>query len=140
MIEREKAFLGKGWGFPPTFNKVVGSVEMAEAEVDIRQSLYVLFSTIPGERMMRPDYGCNLHRHVFGSINHTLFLELKSLIADAILFFEPRITLEEIRIDADKARDGVLYIDLTYTIRQTNSRSNVVYPFYLTEGTNIRPV
>ena len=140
MALDEKSFLGRGWSFPPTFDHKTGEAVLVDEAEDIRQSLYILFTTIPGERIMRPRFGCNLFSQVFNQINTTTQTYIKGLIADAILYFEPRITLEEIQFDDYDALEGVLYIQLTYTIRKTNTRTNVVYPFYVNEGTDIQPL
>ena len=102
--------------------------------------LLILFSTTPGERVMLPEYGCELHTHVFDGSDNTTLTHIKSLIADAILFFEPRIKLEEIQLDTGRMPEGILQIILDYTVLTTNSRSNMVIPYYLTEGTNIRAI
>ncbi len=129
-------YLGKGWAFPPAFIKNIG-VEMAEAEEDIRQSLQILFSTTPGERIFRFDYGCNIRQWVFEEMK----LSIKTLITDeikrAILYYEPRIDVEKINVEIKDPSEGILWIDLDYRIRQTNNRSNMVYPFYFKEGTNL---
>ncbi|WP_322044101.1 GPW/gp25 family protein [Paraburkholderia sp. J67] len=136
----DKAFLGRGWQFPPSFDKAGAGVLMAEAEADIHQSLMVLFSTVPGERVMLPDYGCPLHLHVFDAMDQYNLTLLQSLISDAVLRYEPRILLEEVDFDLSRAMDGLLRITLTYLIRQTNTRSNMVFPFYRSEGTNVRTI
>lgn len=129
-------YLGKGWSFPPAFMKGQG-VEMAESEEDIQQSLRILFSTTPGERIFRFDYGCNIRQWVFDEMN----LSTKTLIIDAIkqaiLYYEPRIEVEKINVEIKDAFEGILWINLDYTVRQTNSRSNIVFPFYFKEGTNL---
>ena len=140
MAFDEKSFLGRGWSFPPTFDRATGEVVLANEKEDIEQSLYILFTTIPGERIMRPRFGCNLFSQVFNQINTTTETYIRGLIADAILDFEPRITLEDIQFDIHDALEGVLYIQLTYTIRKTNTRTNMVYPFYTKEGTDIQPL
>lgn len=140
MAFDEKSFLGRGWSFPPTFDHETGELVLVDEDDDIKQSLYILFTTIPGERIMRPRYGCNLFSQVFNQINTTTETYIRGLIADAILYFEPRITLEDIQFDSADAVDGLLYIELTYTIRKTNTRTNMVYPFYIKEGTNIQPL
>ena len=140
MAFDEKSFLGRGWSFPPTFDRETGDLVLVDEEEDIKQSLYILFTTIPGERIMRPRYGCDLHSQVFNQINTTTQTYIRGLIADAILYFEPRITLEDIQFDTRDALEGMLYIELTYTIRKTNTRTNMVYPFYIKEGTNIQPL
>jgi phage baseplate assembly protein W len=129
-----EGFLGKGWAFPPAFNQAAQTVAMVTAEEDIRESLQILLATIPGERVMLPDYGCLIHQHVFDLMGETLFTEIKALIEHAILHYEPRINLENISYSEDQY-EGRLLIELDYTIIQTNTRSNLVIPFYLTEGT-----
>ena len=140
MTDIDKAFLGVGWSFPPEFLKrgrAVG-VKMVTEEEDIRESLGILLSTRPGERVMHPTYGCGLHAMVFETINESTVTEIKDLIERAILFFEPRITLEDIEVYTEDALDGTLKIQLNYTVRKTNTRSNVVYPFYYLEGSQVR--
>lgn len=142
-MAESKQFLGRGWGFPPTFQRESGqggTVCMVAADEDIRQSLLILFSTVPGERVMLPGYGCQLHRHVFDPMNQHTKTQLEVLISDAILRFEPRILLEEMQFDMAGALDGQLNITLMYLIRATNTRSNMVFPFYTTEGNNVRRI
>jgi uncharacterized protein len=133
--QKDGDFLGKGWAFPPSFDREEQTVTMATAEEDIRQSLYILLYTIPGERVMLPDYGCFLHNHVFDLMGETLITHLKGLIEHAILFFEPRVVLEEIAITIADSGTGRLEIVIDYRIIQTNTRNNMVIPFYLKEGT-----
>ena len=133
----EKSFLGTGWSFPPTFHHDRNSVEMVSEEEDIRQSLYMLISTTPGERLMRPAYGCDLQKLVFEQISHTLRIEIIELVQTAILYFEPRIRVEEVNVTIDPNNYGLLYILVDYVVKSTNSRSNIVYPFYLKEGTHV---
>lgn len=139
----EQSFLGRGWAFPPAFSKPAGGrpgeVRMVSADEDIRQSLAILLSTAPGERVMRPEFGCGIKSHVFTDITYGTLAEMKDLIERAVLFFEPRINLDEIRISDRELHNGLLEIILLYTIRQTNTRSNMVYPFYIAEGTNVAP-
>ncbi len=138
MANASRPYLGRGWGFPPAFDRGTHELRMVEEEADIRESLFILLSTIRGERVMLPDYGAGLHARVFDRTDNTTLTYLKSQIADAILFFEPRIRLEEISIDAKESADGRLLVRLTYFIPSTNSRSNMVYPFYVREGTDLR--
>ena len=88
---------------------------------------------------MVPTYGCALWQMVFQGITTTLMSEIEDYVRQAVLYWEPRIDVDEVSVQPDASRDGVVLIDLAYTVRQTNSRSNLVYPFYLAEGT-IRPV
>ena len=133
----DKSFLGTGWGFPPEFDRSSGQVRMVSAEEDIDESLRILMSTVPKERLMQPTYGCGLNSLVFENMNESVLTLIRDTIQRAVLFFEPRIALDDIEIDAKQAYEGVLYIKLDYTVRTTNTRSNLVYPFYFQEGTNI---
>ncbi len=130
-----EGFLGKGWSFPPAFDLPQQTVVMVTAEDDIRESLAILLSTIPGERIMLPEYGCLLHDHVFDRIGMTLRTTIKGLLSHAILHFEPRIIVENIAIQIENNLEGLLEILLEYKIIQTNTRSNLVIPYYLKEGT-----
>jgi phage baseplate assembly protein W len=131
----DKSFLGTGWSFPPTFMRAAGAVVMVSDDKDIRESLWILFSTSLGERVMLPQYGCQLWRMVFRAINTTLTTELKDMIAQAILMWEPRITVDTISVTPDDTLNGLLRIEVGYTIRKTNVRSNLVYPFFTQEMT-----
>lgn len=133
----KEAFLGKGWKFPPEFRKGFSPTVLVQEEEDIREGLRILLSTRPGERVHRYDFGCGIHRFVQEEMTLTNQTLLKEVIRQAILLFEPRVTLNEIRFNMENAEEGVIYISLDYTVRRTNSRSNMVYPFYLREGTNL---
>ncbi|MDP3528536.1 GPW/gp25 family protein [Methylicorpusculum sp.] len=110
---------------------------MTEAEADIAASLEILLSTAQGERVMLPQYGCNLQELLF----ETLDTRMKTLMADkvesAILYHEPRIELEKVSLDDSLALEGVVLISVAYRVKTTNSRFNFVYPFYKQEGTDI---
>lgn len=129
-----KAFLGRGWSFPPVVTEQ--GVRMSAYEQDIRESLRVLFSTSPGERVNRYDYGCPLRRYVFEPMTVQTLTQMRNDISRAVILFEPRIELEDVSFEEQPA-EGVLLIRLAYTVIRTNNRSNMVYPFYLNEGTNI---
>ena len=133
----QSSFLGTGWSFPPTFQNATRRVEMSAEEEDIRESLIILLSTRPGERVMNPLYGCNLDDLLFSPLTLTLKSFVSDLIETAILYFEPRINLESIEISQNSELDGELLIELNYVVRSTNSRKNLVYPFYRGEGTDI---
>ena len=132
-----QAFLGTGWSFPPEFKKINKAVIMTSDEEDIRSSLEILLSTKIGERIMLPKYGCNMDELIFNPLNRTLKTYVSDLIKTAILYFEPRIDVEKIDITQGDDLEGELLVILDYKIRTTNSRVNMVYPFYKGEGTNI---
>lgn len=132
---RDRSFLGTGWAFPPRFDPTTGAVVLVSDEDDIRQSLTILMRTRPGERVMHPRYGCDIYRFVFAQVDATTTTEIRDAIAQAILFFEPRVLLEDVRLHVDEALEGRLDIEIGYRIRATNNRANIVFPFYLQEGT-----
>lgn len=129
-------FLGQGWAFPPRFVKGVNSVALVKAEEDIKQSLGILFSTTLGERVMRPDFGCNMVQQVFEPTEPAFQTYINNLISQAISTYETRIDLDNIEIEIQNL-EGRVDITVNFTIRATNSRSNIVYPYYLNEGTNV---
>lgn len=135
-METDQSFIGTGWAFPPRFIKEIGT-EMVSGEEDVRQSLTILLSTTPGERLFRFDYGCNIRQWVFEEMNLSNETLLVECIEEAILFYEPRIEVEHIAIDTKDEREGILWIRIDYRIRETNTRSNMVYPYYFKEGTNL---
>ena len=135
MDDPEQAILGTGWSFPPTFSRADVSVVMVSGVDNVRQSLWVLFSTALGERVMLPDYGSQIWQMVFRSINTTLLTQLADMVSQAILYWEPRIDVVDINVTPDASDAGRVLIMVDYVVRRTNSRSNMVYPFYLREMT-----
>ena len=128
------AFLGRGWSFPLELTEE--GVRMSSYEQDIKESLRILFSTSPGERVNRYDYGCPLRRYVFEPLTAQTLVRMRNDITRAVILFEPRITLEDVSFE-EQPEQGLLLIHLTYTVARTNNRNNMVYPFYLNEGTNV---
>jgi len=136
-MENKKSFLGVGWGFPPEFKMGQKSVKMISDEEDIKSSLHILLTTRLGERVMLPEYGCNLEELLFENLDRTLITYIIELIKTAILYHEPRIDVIKIDISETEPLEGKLIIEIEYRIRATNSRTNVVFPFYKEEGTDI---
>jgi phage baseplate assembly protein W len=128
-----KDFLGAGWSFPPTFTRLSYSVDMVRDDNDIHESLYILFSTNLGERLMVPLYGTGLNRMVFKALTTTLMSQIKTMVQQAILMYEPRIDVDLIDVTQDVKNPDLVLVSVHYTIRKTNTRSNMVYPFYLTQ-------
>lgn len=128
------AFLGSGWSFPLELTE--DGVKMSSYEKDIEESLHILFSTSPGERVNRYDYGCPLRRYAFESLTAQTLVRMRNDISRAVILFEPRITLEDVSFE-EQPPEGLLLIHFTYTVMRTNNRNNMVYPFYLNEGTNV---
>lgn len=135
MDEGNPGFLGRGWAFPPRIDSYSGQARMVEANSDIAESLRILMSTRPGERIMQPDYGCRLHEQVFETSDGATRASIETAIRQAILFYEPRITLHSVLVALDAWMEGKMSVTLEYTVDQTNSRANMVFPFYEDEGT-----
>ena len=120
--------------FPPGLHGRGAEVAMVSGPDDIHQSLEVLLATRLGERVMQDTFGCDLHHVLFEDIDQGLINSLTSLISDAILYHEPRITLNRVDIVESAAQQGLVLIGIDYTIKSTNARFNMVYPFYLNEA------
>ncbi|WP_136513099.1 GPW/gp25 family protein [Geomonas edaphica] len=130
-------FLGRGWSFPPDFDKSLPGVAMLEHEADIVASLQTLLSTSQGERAMLPQYGCNLDDLVFENLDTGTKALMADKIETAILYHEPRIELESINLDDTRELEGVVLIEVVYRVKTTNSRFNFVFPYYRLEGTDL---
>lgn len=137
FINSSSAFLGRGWGFPVTFRRGSNAVDMLEGENDIQSSLEILLATSLGERVMQPDYGCNLDKLIFEPLNTTFSTFITDQIRTAILFNEPRVVLDNIDYIVDNP-GGRIDISIDYTIIATNSRANLVFPYYFNEATDIQ--
>ena len=137
-MSQENPFLGTGWDFPPTFSRDTNAAAMISDVEDIQSSLHILLTTSLGERIMRPTYGCNLRDYLFEPLDASLTAFIKDLVKTAILYFEPRILLEKVNIEAFPLQ-GRVDISLDYRVRNTNSRYNYVLPFYENEAAQAGP-
>jgi phage baseplate assembly protein W len=134
IVQAGKAFLGAGWAFPVQLEPD-GEIAEAVYETDIRQAIRIILGTNPGERVMRPDFGAGLNAFVFEPVSPTTMSQLANAVESALVNWEPRIDVEGVQVTQDRAELGRLLIDITYRVRATNSVTNLVYPFYLEEGT-----
>jgi uncharacterized protein len=135
-VADDQQFLGTGWGFPVTFGNQGRAVTVAKAEEDIHQSLEILLSTSVGERVLNPTFGWKRDALMFEPLSTSFGAYLTREIETAILFFEPRVDLNSINFESEPDQEGLVLIRVDYTIRTTNTRTNLVYPFYLTQATN----
>ena len=136
MNPSDKSLLGRGWSFLPTFRREWYGVEMLHEEEDMRSSIHIIISTITGERIMQPTFGCNLQPKLFEVMNVPNIALIEKLVRDALVYHEPRIIVEEVTSEV-KQQEGTLLITIQYTIITTNTRYNYVFPFYMNEATNI---
>lgn len=132
---RNLSFLGQGWSFPPQFDPATKELALVQEAEDIRQSLYVLFHTEPGERVMQPTYGCALRQFLFEMPVSSTLARLEEEVCNAILHFEPRINVQLVQTDTSDLANGILRLEVNYVIRTLNSRHNIVFPFFLQEAT-----
>jgi Bacteriophage baseplate protein W len=130
-----KAFLGRGWAYPVRASARQDDVALVEHEEDVREAVRIILATNRGERVMRPDFGAGLDDFLFESINTTTLALVRHRVEEALIIWEPRIRIE--RIDAQPHIGERSRIDITieYRVRTTNAFYNLVYPFYLQEGT-----
>lgn len=122
-------FIGTGWAFPLGFEPS-GSVIMAHGEEKIEQAMRLILSTYPGERPMRPQWGSTLRDNVFGGTGPENAAAIAHEVERSLEYWEPRANVNEVLVYPDPGRDGLLYIDIMYTVRGTNSPRNLVFPFY----------
>lgn len=133
-MENNDAFLGQGWAFPPEFFANGSEVELVSGNEDIRHSLLTILSTGKGERTMLPNFGCDLSQFLFEEMDQSMMNEMKAMIENAILNDEPRIKVDDINFEFPPSDLGLVLISIDYSIRTTNNRYNLVYPFYLKEA------
>jgi uncharacterized protein len=123
-------FLGVGWTSPVTLDKN-GQIEMAEYDEAVRQSIWMILGTAPGERMMRPDFGCGIHNLMFAPNSAGTTGQAVNDVRRSLIEWEPRIDVLEVQVVPDETQPNLLLIQLNYRVRSTNNRFNLVYPFYL---------
>lgn len=127
------AFLGTGCRFPVTVNPVTGRFEESSYEDNIKESIYLIVMTRKGERVMRPDFGCDIHQFLFDILDYTTKSRIRKAVKDALFRWEPRIKNIEVEIRDKAMEDNALEISVNYRVRTTNSPYNLVFPFYLKE-------
>ncbi|MDO4803532.1 MAG: GPW/gp25 family protein [Lachnospiraceae bacterium] len=129
-------FLGRGFAFPLRVDPLTGRVEMADYEDSICQAVYIILMTRKGERVMRPDFGCDIHNDAFGRPDFETLSRIEDSVREALILWEPRI--RDINVEAKLTDDGNIDVIINYVVRATNNPYNLVYPFYINEGLSIR--
>src|SRR5437016_5023704 len=132
-MANDMSFLGRGWSFPPVFSKLEKEVQMLEAEDDIQSSIEIILATEAGERVLLPGFGWKRNGWLFESLSTTSATVIQKEIETALLIYEPRINLNEVALQPGTLEEGKVNILVDYTVRSTNTRYNLVFPFYLTE-------
>lgn len=133
-MQREKAFLGTGWNFPLRVDEQTGRIMTVSQEEDIAQSINIILSTKMGERVMRPDFGCDLHEYTFSNIQSDEIAEIRRSVKEALRRWETRVVGVEVNADTSELHLGRLLLNIEYRVRATNTPYNLVFPYYITEG------
>ncbi|MFJ8251154.1 GPW/gp25 family protein [Streptomyces sp. NPDC094466] len=123
-------FIGAGWAFPPRTD-ATGSIALVRGEHELEESIRLILATSPGERPMRPEFGCAVNDYVFAPADAGTAGQLAYEVRLALERWEPRIEVTEVVVRFDEADNGVLYIDIGYTVRGANDPRNLVFPFYV---------
>lgn len=129
MTARDTRFFGVGWRLPLTVED--GRMAPARYEESIRQAIWIILATARGERQMRPDFGCGIHDLVFAPLSAATVGRVVTEVREALVRWEPRIDLDDVTAVPDEDAPNRLLIGIEYRVRATNSRFNLVYPFYL---------
>lgn len=123
-------FVGAGWAFPLRTDRT-GGIALVHDQREIEESIHLILATSPGERPMRPEFGCAVHDYVFAPADAATAGDIAYVVRVALNRWEPRIDLKNVLVNFDGVDDGVLLIDVKYTIRGTNDPRNLVFPFYV---------
>jgi phage baseplate assembly protein W len=126
-------FIGRGWAFPLRTD-ATGGIALVSREREIEEAIRLILGTAPGERPMRPEFGCRIHDFVFGTADGTTANDVGVEVRRSLARWEPRIEVHDVVVSFDPLDQTVLYIDVRYSIRDTNDRRNLVFPFYVIPG------
>lgn len=134
MRDDRKDFLGRGWAMPVELDPRTGLVASVAYEEDIRQSIRIILETAPGERVMRPNFGCGIHELVFSVVDSTAIQQIRSTVQEALRRCEARIDVLDVTVEEAATTQGKLLVQIEYRVRRTNQTGNLVFPFYFREG------
>lgn len=132
LTASSKSFLGVGWSFP--LAAANGQAKMVEYEEDVRQAILIILLTNHGERVMRPTFGAGLNAFLFEPVSPTTMAAVQTRVHDALIDWEPRIDVIDVTVSPSPKDLSTVLIDISYRVRATNSVGNLVYPFFLGEG------
>lgn len=133
----ENGFYGSGWSFPPVFEEQNHQLKVVSQVANINESIDLILMTSQGERTMMPYFGSGLRQFVFKNLDDTLKSEIDQSVRDTLLENEPRIIVNEVIVQESDQMEGLVNIQIDYSISSTNTRHNHVFPFNLREGTNL---
>ncbi len=125
--------LGRGWAFPVTAD-IRGNLATSSYEKNVEESIRIILGTTPGERIMRPDFGCAINEIIFSPDSPQTIALAVHYITEAIVKWEPRVILKNVSGEPDANNPTKINIHIDYEIRSVNTFFNMVYPFYLERG------
>lgn len=128
----QTAIPGSGWSFPVETDHR-GDIALSEEEQSVRDAIRIILGTAKGERLMRPEFGCDIHQFAFETVDGATTTLVEGSVEEALIRWEPRIDVEEVSARRDPDEPNKLLIDVEYVVRSTNAESNMVYPFYVSE-------
>ena len=126
-------FIGRGWAFPLRVD-ATGGIALVSREQEIEEAIRLILGTSPGERPMRPEFGCRIHEYLFSSADNETANAIAGEVRAALRQWEPRIDVADVNVLIDPKDPALLYIDVKYSIKATNDRRNLVFPFYVIPG------
>jgi phage baseplate assembly protein W len=130
LMNRDKEFVGQGLAFPLQVNPR-GELALVTGSTDIEQSIGIILGTIPGERVMRPNFGCRAWELIFAPNNAATQSLLVAYVRQALEFWEPRIEINDVLVNQDAEDPSVLLVEIQYEIKTTHDQRSIVYPFYI---------
>lgn len=130
MIEEERKYLGKGWNYPIKMD-ARGQIKLASGAEDVEQAIRIILMTSPGERVMRPDFGCRAKEMVFENLSPETFLIVSESVREALIMWEPRITVNNVTAEMEDGLPGAIICKIEYEINATHDSRSIVYPFYI---------
>jgi len=125
-----RELIGRGWAFPTTLDSR-GAVSLTNEENELIQAIYIILSTAPGERVMRPEFGCRIHEYIFDPANSATAAAVAEAVRSALERWEPRIDLIDVIVNPSPESYGMLMIELSFRVKATSEETSLVYPFYL---------
>jgi phage baseplate assembly protein W len=126
-------FIGRGWAFPLRTDST-GGIALVSREREIEEAIRLILGTSPGERPMRPEFGCRIHEYLFASADSETANAITREVRAALQRWEPRIEVTDVLVSFDGLDHTLLYIDVRYSIKANNDRRNLVFPFYVIPG------
>lgn len=138
MLGNKNDYLGSGWAFPITFSEQTLELALSHREENVNDSIDIILQTNFGERFLEPAFGSGLRQFFFAQMDEAMKGRIIDMIEETLLENEPRINVQEVRVDFPDGAIGAVNIEIDYLYIKTNTRHNHVFPFYLNEGTNLK--